>query len=342
MSTESRSLGLGGKPLGSDSLLLGGPGEAVRHAPDPEPQPEPGFDPAADLLSSPAANGGELAPTGQAPTPEQLRALLPATEVDRDLDDWGRSERLVSALDPLLNFYYRYWFRVDAEGVANVPPEGGALLVGNHSGALPPDAPMIMQAIRNEHQASRPLHILGEHWFKGFPAVSAFMNKIGVVPAHPANAQRLLADEGGLALVFPEGMKGTRKVLWQRYRLRRFGRGGFVRTALRARVPIVPIALVGGEEAMPIFAHMRLVQRMTGLLYAPFNHAFPHFGPLAALMYMPAKFRIRFLDPIDIPSMPADTIDDAAAVQTIAEEIRARIQVSLDEMLAERRSVWLG
>lgn len=341
MSTESRSLGLGGKPLGSKSLLLGGPGAEIRHAPDPEPAPAPGFDPAADDLSPPATDA-ELAPAAYAPTQEQLRALLPATEVDRDLDDWGRSERLVSALDPLLNFYYRYWFRVDAEGVDNVPTDGGALLVGNHSGALPPDAPMIMQAIRNEHQASRPLHMLGEHWFKGFPAVSAFANKIGLVPAHPANAQRLLADEGGLALVFPEGMKGTRKVLWQRYRLRRFGRGGFVRTALRARVPIVPIALVGGEEAMPIFAHMRLVQRMTGLLYAPFNHAFPQFGPLAALMYMPAKFRIRFLDPIDIPSMPADTIDDAAAVQTIAEEIRARIQISLDEMLAERRSVWLG
>ena len=172
--------------------------------------------------------------------------------------------------------------------------------------------------------------------------VSAFANKIGLVPAHPANAQRLLADEGRLALVFPEGMKGTRKVLWQRYRLRRFGRGGFVRTALRAQVPIIPIALVGGEEAMPIFAHMRTLQRMTGLLYAPFNHAFPQLGALAALAYMPAKFRIRFLEPIDVPSMPAETIDDAAAVQTIAEQIRARIQISLDEMLAQRRSVWLG
>ena len=245
-------------------------------------------------------------------------------------------------LDPLLNFYYRYWFRVEAEGVENIPSEGGALLVGNHSGALPPDAPMIMQAIRNETTTGRPLYMLGEHWFKGFPLVSALVNKIGVIPAHPANAQRLLADEGGLALVFPEGMKGSRKVLWQRYRLRRFGRGGFVRTALRAKVPIVPIALVGGEEAMPIFAHMRALERVTGLLYAPFNHAFPHFGPLAALMYMPAKFRIRFLEPIDIPSLPEETLDDAAAVQTIAEEIRARIQVSLDELLSERRSVWLG
>ena len=137
-------------------------------------------------------------------------------------------------------------------------------------------------------------------------------------------------------------MKGSGKVLWQRYRLRRFGRGGFVRTALRARVPIVPIALVGGEEAMPIFAHMRALQRLTGLIYAPLNHAFPHFGLAAGLMYMPAKFKIRFLEPIDLPALPEDTVDDSAAVQGIAEEIRARIQAALDEMLAERESVWLG
>ena len=99
--------------------------------------------------------------------------------------------------------------------------------------------------------------MLGEHWFKGYPGVGMLADKLGVVPAHPANAQRLLGDEGRLAIVFPEGMKGSGKVLWQRYRLRRFGRGGFVRTALRAKVPIVPIALVGGEEAMPIFAHLR-------------------------------------------------------------------------------------
>ena len=160
---------------------------------------------------------------------------------------------------------------------------------------------MIMQAIRNEHRDPRPLYMLGEHWFKGYPGVGMLANKLGVVPAHPANAQRLLGDEGSLAIVFPEGMKGSGKVLWQRYRLRRFGRGGFVRTALRAKVPIVPIALVGGEEAMPIFAHLRSLQRLSGLIYAPLNHAFPHFGLAAALMYMPAKFKIRFLEPIDLP-----------------------------------------
>jgi 1-acyl-sn-glycerol-3-phosphate acyltransferase len=343
LSRESRSIGLGGRPLGADSLLLGGRGgDGEGHAPEAEPRPQPGYDPAGDQLAATPVRPGNLEPPADGPTIEQLRELLPAPEEDRNLDDWGRSERVVSALDPLLNFYYRYWFRVEAEGVDNVPADGGALLVCNHSGALPPDAPMIMQAIRNEHPHSRPVYMLGEHWFKGYPLVSAFVNKVGVIPAHPANAQRLLADEGRLALVFPEGMKGSRKVLWQRYRLRRFGRGGFVRAALRARVPIVPIALVGGEEAMPIFAHLRALERLTGLLYAPLNHAFPHFGPLAALMYMPAKFRIRFLEPIDVGSLPADTVTDAAAVQSIAEDVRARIQTALEELLAKRRSVWLG
>ena len=241
-------------------------------------------------------------------------------------------------MEPLLDFYYRYWFRVEVEGVENVPSEGGALLVSNHSGALPPDAPMIMQAIRHEHPRPRPLYMLGENWFKGYPGVGLLANKIGLVGAHPANAQRLLRDEGRLALVFPEGQKGSRKLYWQRYRLRRFGRGGFVRTAIRAGVPIVPVAVVGAEEAMPIFAHVPLLQRLTGLIYFPINHAFPHFGLAAAGMYLPAKFKIRFLEPIDLSAHGADDADDVALVQAIAEDIRGRIQTELD---SARRCAWL-
>src|SRR3954453_8718577 len=148
--------------------------------------------------------------------------------------------------------------------------------------------------------------MLGEHWFKGYPGVGMLTNKIGLVAPHPANAQRLLSDEGRLALVFPEGQKGTRKLYWQRYRLRRFGPGGFGKTALRARGPIVPIAVVGAEEAMPIFAHVPALQRLTGLIYFPINHAFPQFGLAAALMYMPAKFKIRFLDPVDLSGYSPD------------------------------------
>jgi 1-acyl-sn-glycerol-3-phosphate acyltransferase len=272
----------------------------------------------------------------------ELRELLPAPDDERALDDWGRSEAVLRLADPVLDFYFRYWFRVEHEGIENVPPSGGALLVSNHSGALPPDGPMIMQSVRRDHSHPRPLYMLGEHWFKGYPFVGMLANKLGLVAAHPRNAQRLLRDEGRLAIVFPEGQKGSRKVLWQRYRLRRFGRGGFVRTAIRAGVPIVPIAVVGAEEAMPIFAHIRPAQRLTGLIYFPFNHAFPHFGLLAGLMYMPAKFKIRFLDPIPMGDYPVEAGDDAVFVQALAEEVRGRIQTELDDMLAQRRSVWLG
>ncbi|MEA2398561.1 MAG: hypothetical protein QOK25_2117 [Thermoleophilaceae bacterium] len=258
------------------------------------------------------------------------------------MDDWGRSERIFRIAEPMLNFYYRYWFRVEVEGIENVPADGGALLASNHSGALPPDAPMIMQALRNEQTAPRPLYMLGENWFKGYPGVGMLANKIGMVAAHPANAQRLLRDEGRLVLVFPEGQKGSRKLYWQRYRLRRFGRGGFVKTALRAGVPIVPVAVIGAEEAMPIFAHVPLLQRLTGLIYFPINHAFPHLGLAAGLMYMPAKFKIRFLEPIELEGYGSEAADDLELVQSLAEEIRGRIQTEVDRLISERTSVWFG
>jgi 1-acyl-sn-glycerol-3-phosphate acyltransferase len=271
-----------------------------------------------------------------------LRELIPRTDSSREVDDWGRSERIYGLMEPLLNFYYRYWFRVEQHGVENVPSEGGALIVANHGGALPPDAPMIMQAIRNEHPDPRPLYMLGEHWFKGYPGVSMLTSKLGLVAAHPENATRLLRDEGRLVLVFPEGAKATRKLFWQRYRLRRFGRGGFVKTALRTGAPIVPVAVVGAEEAMPIFAHVPLLQRLTGLIYFPINHAFPQFGPIAGLMYLPAKFKIHFLEPVTLDGYGPRDADDIELVHSLAERIRATIQTEVDRLTAERASIWFG
>ncbi len=325
--------------LSEHSPLLGGPLTTVAGAEEPR-SPQPDYDPRRDELGLPRRTPAAVPDTR--PDPRALRELLPALEGRRDLDDWGRSQRVMDLMQPLLNFYYRYWFRVEVDGVEHVPAKGGALIVSNHSGALPPDAPMIMQAIRHEHHAPRPLYMLGEHWFKGYPGVSMLTNKIGLVPAHPANAQRLLSDEGHLALVFPEGQKATRKLYWQRYKLRRFGRGGFVRTAMRAGVPIVPVAVVGAEEAMPIFAHVPLLQRLTGLIYFPVNHAFPHFGAAAAVMYLPAKFRIRFLEPVDLSDYGPEAADDLSLVQRLAEDVRARIQSQLDSLTASRASVWFG
>ena len=272
---------------------------------------------------------------------DELRRHLPAVEPERRLTDWGRSERVEGFFDrTLVDFYYRYWFRAEVEGVENIPSGGGALLVSNHSGALPPDAAMIAKAIREEHPHPRPLNITVEHFFKGYPGFSMLIPKIGCVAAHPANVHRLLFDEEQLVLVFPEGRKGTEKLYKDRYRLRRFGRGGFVEAAMRARAPIVPVCVVGAEESQPIFMHLNLIKRLTGLIYTPLTPTFPHLGPLGMLAYLPAKFRLRFLEPIEFDREGMN--EDKALVQTVAHEVRARIQENLFDMVGKRRSVWFG
>ena len=272
---------------------------------------------------------------------EDLKQHLAGVEPERRLTDWGRSERIEGLLDrTAADFFYRYWFRAEVEGIENVPATGGALLVANHAGALPPDAAMIAKAIREEHPHPRPLNITVEHFFKGYPGFSMLIPKIGCVPAHPANVQRLLYDEEQLVLVFPEGRKGTEKLYKDRYRLRRFGRGGFVEAAMRARAPIVPVCVVGAEEAAPVFAQVGLLKRLTGLLYFPITPTFPHLGVLGMLGYLPAKFKIRFLDPVSFDEEGMN--EDKALVQTVAHDIRARIQEGLWDMLAKRRSVWFG
>jgi 1-acyl-sn-glycerol-3-phosphate acyltransferase len=272
---------------------------------------------------------------------ELLKEHLPGLEPERRLNDWGRSERIEGFFDQtLVEFFYRYWFRAEVEGIKNVPSAGGALLVSNHAGALPPDAAMLAKAIREEHPHPRPLNITVEHFFKGYPGFSALLPKLGYVAAHPANVHRLLHDEEQLVLVFPEGRKGTEKLYKDRYRLRRFGRGGFVEAAMRARAPIVPACVVGAEEAAPVFAQVGLLKRLTGLLYFPVTPTFPHLGLLGMLGYLPAKFKLRFLEPIEFG--PGDTHEDKALVQTIAHEVRARIQEGLWDMLGTRKSVWFG
>jgi 1-acyl-sn-glycerol-3-phosphate acyltransferase len=270
-----------------------------------------------------------------------LRDYLPGVETERQVNDWGRSERVEGLFDrTIVDFFYNYWFRAEVEGIENVPSSGGALLVSNHSGALPPDATMIGKAIKEEHPHPRPLNITVEHFFKGYPGFSMLIPKIGAVAAHPANVQRLLYDEQQLVLVFPEGRKGTEKLYKDRYKLRRFGRGGFVEAAMRAKAPIVPVCVIGAEESAPIFAQVNVLQKLTGLIYFPITPSFPWLGPLGMLGYLPAKFKLRFLEPMYFQE---DRMwEDKALVQTVAHEIRARIQENVLDMLKTRKSIWFG
>lgn len=257
-----------------------------------------------------------------------------------DVDGWGRSERVRRIVRAAYSPMYKYWFRAEWQGLEKIPRSGGALLVANHAGAIPSDAPAIMHGIETE--LGRPVYGMADFFFRTVPWVGTLWARAGGVTAHPDNALRLLHDEGQLALVFPEGTKGPSKTYADRYRLRRFGRGGFVEIAMRAGVPVVPIAVVGAEESMPIVLRLPSLARALGVPYLPVTANMLLLGPLGALTYFPAKFRFRVLDPVRFDVPPGQDRYSKSKVMDEAEHIRMQLQETLYDMLRERRSVWFG
>ena len=255
-------------------------------------------------------------------------------------DGWGFDEEFAEAVYPVFDFLYEVWWRVEAEGVTNVPAHGRALLVSNHAGSLFPfDASMITMAIMKEHPLPRWPRFLVLDWAFVLPFLSSFMRRVGGVPASPHNAMGLLREDE-LVSVFPEGVKGTGKPFSERYRLQRFGRGGFVEVALRTGSPIVPVAVVGSEEIYPKLAESRLAARAIGAPFAPITPTFPWLGP-AGLVPLPSRWRIQFCDPIDLSAYPPDAADDRRVVFDLSEQVRETIQENLYEGLIKRRSVFL-
>jgi 1-acyl-sn-glycerol-3-phosphate acyltransferase len=276
------------------------------------------------------------------PLPRQTEDAAPVDDPRvGDVDEWGRSEHIREIARRVYDPIYRYWFRAEWEGIEKIPRHGGALLVANHAGAVPSDAPVIMHGIETE--LKRPVYGMADHWFKGMPYLGTMWSRVGGVAADPENGYRLLREQKQLALVFPEGTKGTSKTYGERYQLRRFGRGGFVEIAMRAGVPIVPIAVVGAEESMPILAKNATLARMFGLPYFPITANQLVFGPLlGALAYFPSKFKLRVLDPVHF-DVPADQERYSKShVMDEAERIRIQLQEALFDMLRRRSSVWFG
>jgi len=279
------------------------------------------------------------------PTKALVRVPRPAPEPAAnprrsDVDEWGRSESARAFLRRAYDPIYRRWFRAEWEGLEKIPKGGGALLVANHAGAVPADAPVIMHGIETELE--RPVYGLADYFFRSMPFVGTAWARGGGVAAHPDNAYRLLRDQQQLALVFPEGTKGTGKLYGERYRLRRFGRGGFVEIAMRAGVPVVPIAVIGSEEAMPVLAKSGSLAKLIGVPYVPVTANMLLLGPLGLLGYFPSKFKLRVLDPVYFDVPPDQERYPRSRVFDEAEAIRQRMQESLFDMLRHRRSVWFG
>jgi 1-acyl-sn-glycerol-3-phosphate acyltransferase len=257
-----------------------------------------------------------------------------------DVDEWGRSEHIRSLARRLYAPLYERLFRVEWEGMDKIP-DGPALIVANHAGAIPSDAPVIMHGI--EEELGRPVYGLADHLFKSVPVVGTLWARAGGVVAHPDNAYRLLREQRQLVLVFPEGSKGPGKPYTERYQLRRFGRGGFVQIAMRAGVPVVPIAVVGAEESMPVLFNLAPVAKLLGLPYAPVTANALLFGPLlGAVAYLPAKFKLRVLDPVHFDVPPDQPRYSKSRIMDESEAIRQRIQEALFDMLKQRQSVWFG
>ncbi len=312
----------------------------------PKRTPVPHVVPVAEVPLGPANNGdithepstalvplGEAAGAAQRPPLDDPRAS--------DVDGWGRSAHMRELARKLYDPLYRHWFRVEWEGIDKIPTVGGALLVANHAGAIPADAPAIMHGIETE--LGRPVYGLADYIFRTMPVVGTLWSRAGGVVAHPDNAYRLLREEEQLAVVFPEGTKGTGKPYSQRYRLRRFGRGGFAEIAMRAGVPIIPLAVVGSEEAMPIIYNMRGLAKALGVPYVPVTANMLVFGPLLGIVgYFPAKIKIRVLDPVHFDVEPDQPRYSRSKIMEAAEGIRQQIQSALYEMLRARQSVWRG
>ena len=256
-----------------------------------------------------------------------------------EVDDFGFDPDLTDhVLLPPLRPLYDAWFRVETRGLDQVPDEGGALVVANHSGTLPLDAMMTSLALLDHHPAHRHLRLLGADLVFKLPFVAPMARKAGNTLACNADAERLLGA-GELVGVFPEGFKGIGKPFSERYKLQRFGRGGFVSAALRAGVPIIPCSIVGAEEIYPMIGNLKTVARLLGLPYAPITPTFPLLGPLGAVP-LPSKWIIEFGEPIETAGLGAAAAEDPMLVFNLTDQVRETIQSTLYTLLMQRRSVF--
>lgn len=318
--------------------------QVVRDGHIPErPDTMPALTELADAIASAvtwvAGRFGVDTDTAQAQVAETVAFIRRRVDGDFTVDDFGFDPDYAEhVFYPLLRPLQRSWFRTEVRGLEHIPASGGALLVANHSGTIPLDALMTQLAIHDGHPQHRHLRGLGADLVFSTPFVGEAARRGGSTLATTADAERLLAA-GELVGVWPEGFKGTGKPFRERYRLQRFGRGGFVSTALKAGVPIIPCAIVGAEEAYPLLANAKPLARLFGLPYVPITPTFPLLGPLG-LIPLPSKWLIEFCPPIETASLGGGSADDPAVVFDLTDRVRETIQQTIYSLLVQRRSAF--
>jgi 1-acyl-sn-glycerol-3-phosphate acyltransferase len=366
-------IGTGGRPgRGTGSARPSAASRTLAGKPQTKPGTEPGTEPETDRASRrtgpatpatderPPTTTEDRGPAGGISPAEWLAALEAGARAvfgddwerqlarflaflrrrltgDYAVDEYGFDQEvaeklLLACLRPVAE----KWFRIDVRGIENLPHEGGALVVSNHSGTLPVDGLMTMVTI-HEH-TGRFLRPLGADLVFRMPFVSSLARKGGATLACTEDAERMLAA-GELVGVWPEGFKGIGKPFAERYKLQRFGRGGFVAAAVRTGVPIVPLSVVGAEEIYPLVGNVPALARLLGIPYVPITPLFPWLGPLG-LVPLPSKWLMEFGEPVRTDEYDAGAADDPMLVFNVTDQVRETIQQSLYTLLMQRSSVW--
>ena len=257
-----------------------------------------------------------------------------------ETDEWGLDQEFLDAILPFFAFLYKVYWRVEAGGLDNIPDGGRALLVSNHSGQLPWDAFMVGTAVLNEHPAGRLVRTLYATWFPTLPVFSMMLVKFGQALATVENGTRLLQQDE-LVAVYPEGYKGVSKLFQDRYRLARFGRGGFIKMALDTQSPIIPVAVVGAEETCVSLARSPFVAKLINFPYFPISPTLPLLG-LLSFVPLPTKWTIDFGEPIPTDGYGPQASTNLLLVSELTDQVRNTVQGMIDSRLAGRRSVFFG
>ncbi len=272
---------------------------------------------------------------------ESLRRRFGSTgmrSLPAEVDEFGLDRAALENTRPWLDVLFDRWWRVEVSGVSELPQGRPCLFVANHSGLLPWDGLMVCHALARACLAPETPRFLVEDWLLRLPFAQSWLASLGGVRACRENAERLLRTRRSV-VAFPEGAKGATKVFRQRYRVQRFGRGGVVRTAIAARVPLVPVAIVGAEEVHPLLFKVEAAARSLGLPFVPVTPTFPWLGPFG-LLPLPSKWWIGFGEPLRTDQLDPEAADDEILVWRMNEQLRAAVQSRLDEGLHERSSVW--
>lgn len=257
-----------------------------------------------------------------------------------ETDEWGLDMEVLQAVQPFFEFLYTTYWRVETTGLENIPDEGRALMVCNHSGQLPWDGAMVGTAVYKDHPSQRLVRTLYASWFPTLPFLSALFTKLGQVLANDENGMRLL-EQDQLVAVYPEGYKGVGKLFRDRYKLARFGRGGFVRMALRTGAPMIPVSIVGAEETYISLVKVDAIAKLIHFPYFPISPTFPWLGPLGFIP-LPTKWYIDFGEPIPTDAYGPGAENNLVLVSQLTDQVRNIVQNMIYARLAQRKSVFLG